>query len=66
MGSAILSLHMLGSEHWGGDYADLWFDSDAWSVRCTNPDGGKVHLYDGDSVGLSCTPMIPTGSPYNY
>ena len=44
-----------GSDDWGGPYVNLWFEGNAWYVRCTNPTGEKIHL-DGTSIlELECS-----------
>ena len=60
---AKVTMRIDGTDGWGGDYVNLWFDSDAFFVRCVNPSGGKIILDDYSSMDLTCDLPDDPSSP---
>ncbi len=48
-----------GTDGWGGQYVNMWFDGNEWFARCVNPNGGKIWLADDDVMRLDCAPGDP-------
>ena len=44
-----------GSDAWGGQYLNLWFDDDTWFVRCRHPSQDIIHLHWSSNERLECS-----------